>query len=481
LAQIPQNEGYKINQVSKMTFSDLGINENIIRALQDNKISKPTDIQKKAIPHILQKNQDLIAVAQTGTGKTAAFCLPILQSIDPKSPKIQALVLVPTRELGQQVAREFFIFSKYLPRVFAESVYGGAPIDEQIEHLKRATHVVVATPGRLIDLLDRKALSLEDLKFLVLDEADEMLNMGFKAEIDEILKSCKEGITKLLFTATMPKDVRQLIKEYLADDSAEIRINAEELINQKIEHQYLIYRKSMKLDYLKAFLNERTEQRGILFCRTKVAAKRLSKQLAGFVVSADAIHGNLNQESREKVMRGFKNNRISLLIATDIAARGIDVKDLDYIIHYHLPENSGQYTHRSGRTARAGKSGISISLLKNEEMAEIKLLESQLNIKFSALEVVVPPEAEPGAPVTIYMNMGYDQTFDKESLRTFLVEEAGLDMVDVRNVVVEQSRSYFNIPPKYQQQIFLNLRGMKLAHRNLKLTLDEENSKRNIY
>ena len=325
-----------------MTFSDLGINENIIRALQGNKISKPTDIQIQAIPHILQNSKDLVAVAQTGTGKTAAFCLPILQTIDPKLPKIQALILVPTRELGIQVAREFFLFSKFLPRVFAESVYGGAPIDEQIQNLKRATHVVVATPGRLIDLLDRKALNLDDLKYLVLDEADEMINMGFKAEIDEILKSCKKEITKLLFTATMPKDVKQLIKEYLVADTVEIRINEEELVNEKIEHKYLIYPKSRKLDYLKAFLNERTAQRGILFCRTKIAAKRLSKQLAGFAVSADAIHGNLNQESREKVMRGFKKSRINLLIATDIAARGIDVKDLDYIIHYHLPEKAEQ-------------------------------------------------------------------------------------------------------------------------------------------
>ncbi len=464
-----------------MTFSELGIDENIIHALRDNKISVPTDIQNQAIPHILHKGQDLVAVAQTGTGKTAAFCLPILQSIDPKLTKIQALVLVPTRELGQQVAREFFLFSKYLPRVFAESVYGGAPIDDQIQNLKRATHVVVATPGRLIDLLDRKALNLDDLAYLVLDEADEMINMGFKSEIDEILKSCKKEMTRLLFTATMPKDVRQLITEYLGADAVEIRINKEELVNQNIGHQYLVYKKGLKIDYLKAFLTERVDQRGILFCRTKIAAKRLSKQLAGFVVSADAIHGNLNQESREKVMRGFKNGRINLLIATDIAARGIDVKDLDYIIHYHLAEKAEQYTHRSGRTARAGKSGLSVSFVKDDEMSEINTLEKQLNIQFSALQVKIAPELQAGLPITIYMNMGYGQTFDKESLKDFLVEEAGLDRIDIYNVVVEENRSCFNVPPKYEQQIFLNLRGMKLAHRNMKLTLDETNSKRNIY
>ncbi|MBV5343687.1 DEAD/DEAH box helicase, partial [bacterium] len=245
-----------------------------------------------------------MSVAQTGTGKTAAFCLPILQSIDPKSPKIQVLVLVPTRELGQQVAREFFLFSKHIQRVFTECVYGGVPIDEHIQRLKRSTHVVVATPGRLLDLLERKALSLQDLKFLVLDEADEMMNMGFKTDIDRILSSCKNDVTKLLFTATMPADVKDIINDYLRPDAVTIRINATEFINQNIEHNYLIYKQGEKLDYLKAFLSERKEQRGILFCRTKTAAKRISKQLAGFEVTADALHGNLNQEMRDKVMRG---------------------------------------------------------------------------------------------------------------------------------------------------------------------------------
>jgi len=355
-----------------MTFSNLEINDNIIRALEENKISQPTDIQKQAIPHILQSDSDLVAVAQTGTGKTAAFCLPILQTIDPKQGKVQALVLVPTRELGQQVAREFYLFSKYLSRVFAEAVYGGAPIDDQIQRLKRSTHVVVATPGRLLDLLDRDALSLRDLKYLVLDEADEMINMGFKSEIDQILKFCKKDIRKMLFTATMPVDVKQLIKDYLRPDFAEIKINAEEFVNQNIEHRYLIYSPNQKLDYLKAFLSDHQEQRGIVFCRTKLTAKRLAKQLAGFVVTADALHGNLNQESRDKVMRGFKKGRINLLVATDIAARGIDVKDLDYVIHYHLPEKTEQYTHRSGRTARAGRSGVSVCLVETEDLVELK-------------------------------------------------------------------------------------------------------------
>jgi len=464
-----------------MTFDNLGINENIVQALNENRISEPTDIQIQVIPHILQENTDLVAVAQTGTGKTAAFCLPILQSIDYKLPKIQALVLVPTRELGQQVAREFFLFSKHLPRVFAEAVYGGAPIEDQIQRLKRSTHVVVATPGRLLDLLDRKALSLTDLKYLVFDEADEMMNMGFKSEIDNILQSCKKDICTMLFTATMPAEVKQIIQDYLRPDFVEIQVNAEEFVNKKIEHQYLIYKQGEKLDYLKAYLSERKDQRGILFCRTKTAAKRLAKQLAGFEVVADALHGNLNQEMRDKVMRGFKKNRINLLVATDIAARGIDVKDLDYIIHYHLPEKSEHYTHRSGRTARAGKSGISVCMVKTEDLPELKALEADLVIQFTPITIQLLPEVVPNVPVTIYINMGFGQGFTKGNMAEFLVEEAGLNIGDIKNVIVEDNRSYFDVPGKFEKQIFINLKGYKLSHRNLKLTLDGANSKRNIY
>jgi ATP-dependent RNA helicase DeaD len=463
-----------------MTFTDLGINENIIQALVENNITEPTGIQLQVIPHILRHDTDLVGIAQTGTGKTAAFCLPILQTIDSKLPKIQALVLVPTRELGQQVAREFFLFSKHLSRVFAEAVYGGAPIEDQIQKLKRPTHVVVATPGRLIDLLERRALNLDDLKYLILDEADEMMNMGFKTEIDTILTSCKKGITKMLFTATMPDDVKQIIREYLRPDFVEIQINAEEFVNQMIEHHYLIYPREEKLEYLKAFLSERTHQRGIAFCRTKLDAKRLAKQLAGFEVTADALHGNLNQEMRDKVMRGFKNGRINLLVATDIAARGIDVKDLDYIIHYHMPEKSEYYTHRSGRTARAGKSGISVCFVQKDELEDIKTLESELNIQFTPLTIRLKPE-QPSLPVTIYTNIGFSQGFTKGSLRDFLIEEAGLNMDDIQNTVVEDNRSYFDIPRKYEKQLLLNLKGYKLSHRNLKFTQDGDNSKRNIY
>lgn len=464
-----------------MTFSDLGLSENILQSLQEKNILTPTDIQLQVIQHVLNYDTDLVAIAQTGTGKTAAFSLPILQTIDYNLPKIQALVLVPTRELGQQVAREFYVFSKHLPRVFAEAVYGGAPIDDQIQRLKRTTHVVVATPGRLLDLLDRNALNISHLKYVVLDEADEMMNMGFKPEIDNILRSCKKGITNMLFTATMPAEVKQIVSNYLRSDFVEIHINADEFVNQNIEHQYLTYKQDEKLNYLKSYLHEHKNQRGILFCRTKTDAKRLAKQLAGFEVVADALHGNLNQEMRDKVMRGFRKNRINLLVATDIAARGIDINDLDYVIHYQLPEKTEYYTHRSGRTARAGKSGVSVCLIKAEDLHELKSIETKLNIQFVETAVKLLPEPKQDKPITMYMNMGFGQGFTKNSLADFLVEEAGLSLSDIQNVVVQDNRSYFDVPAKFEQQIMINLKGFKLSHRNLKLTLDGERSKRNIY
>jgi ATP-dependent RNA helicase DeaD len=379
-------------------------------------------------------------------------------------------VLVPTRELGQQVAREFFLFSKYLDRVFAESVYGGVPIEDHIEKLKRRTQIVVATPGRLLDLLDRKALDLTHLKFVVIDEADEMIQMGFKSDIDQILSLCNADATKLLFTATLSVEISDIINNFLQKDLFEIRINAEEFVNQKIKHQYIICEPHKKLDFLKTYLGQRPTQRGILFCRTKTDAKRLAKQLAGFVVTADALHGNLNQEMRDKVMRGFSKNRIQLLVATDIAARGIDVKSLDYIIHYTLPENADSYVHRSGRTARAGKSGVSLCLLETDEIQTIKDIEDDLKISFEEVTIQVPNTPENKQWVKLYINLGFGQGFMKNNLPEFFVEEAGLSFSDIKNVVVSDNQSRFENPERLEEQLRLNLKGYKLAHRNVKIT-----------
>ena len=457
-----------------MNFTQLGINDNIILALLENKIENPTDIQIQAIPNILSQTSDLVAVAPTGTGKTAAFCLPLLQLVDPKNTNIQVLVLVPTRELGQQVAREFFLFSKHIPRVFTESIYGGVPIEEQIQKLERKTHIVVATPGRLLDLLDRNAIDLKNLNYVVLDEADEMINMGFKADIDAILSQCNLHATKLLFTATLSADVKRIVDNFLKPNFFDIKIVADEQSNTNIEHQYLDCKSAEKLDYVKAFLSERKEQRGIMFCKTKSDAKRIAKQLAGFEVVAGALHGNLNQEMREKVMRGFAKNRIQLLVATDIAARGIDVKELDYILHFNLPENSESYLHRSGRTARAGKSGISVCFIYLEELSVLKTFESDLDIHFEEIFQKISVQNMQTKLIKIYMNLGIDQGFTKDNVSEFLVEEAGFSYADIKNVNIENNHSSFSIPQYLETQLRLNLKGYKVSHRNVKLSDPEE-------
>lgn len=456
-----------------MNFTQLGINDNIIQALLENKIENPTDIQIQAIPNILSQTSDLVAVAPTGTGKTAAFCLPLLQLVDPKNTNIQVLVLVPTRELGQQVAREFFLFSKHIPRVFTESIYGGVPIEEQIQKLERKTHIVVATPGRLLDLLERNAIDLKNLNYVVLDEADEMINMGFKADIDSILSQCHAHATKLLFTATLSPDVKRIVDNFLKKNYFDIKVVADELANQNIEHQYLICESADKLEYVKAFLSERKDQRGIMFCKTKSDAKRIAKQLAGFDVIAGALHGNLNQEMRDKVMRGFAKNRIQLLVATDIAARGIDVKELDYILHFNLAENSESYLHRSGRTARAGKSGVSVCFIYPEELPFVKTFETDLDIHFDEILQKISTQNKQTKLIKIYMNLGIDQGFTKDNVAEFLVEEAGLSYADIKNVNVEANHSSFSIPEHFEIQLRLNLKGYKVSHRNVKLSEPE--------
>lgn len=362
------------------TFSELGIEDSIIKALHENNIEKPTEIQEKAIPVLLGKETDLIAQAQTGTGKTAAFGLPLLQKVDPGLPQVQALVLSPTRELCQQIAKQLFRFTKYGPKVFTEAVYGGAAIDNQIKAIMRPTQIVVATPGRLVDLLERKALSLEHVKTVVLDEADEMLSMGFKKELDQILDRTKEQRNTWLFSATMPPDIKVIIKTYMAPTAVRIQIDKNNLVNKNIEHAYILSEEKEKLNLLLRFLGRQEENRGLVFCKTKSSAQTLAKQLSSKNYAVGAIQGDLLQKERDKVMRAFKNGSLQILIATDLAARGIDLENLAYVVHYQLPDQLEYYTHRSGRTARAGKKGLSLSIVNKKELQKVKSIESSLGI-----------------------------------------------------------------------------------------------------
>ena len=369
-------------------FEELGISKNYIKGLNELGIITPTEIQNEVIPLLLNSNTDLVGQAQTGTGKTAAFGLPLLHKINPKKPVVQGLILCPTRELGQQIAKQLFKFTKYTEKIFTEAVFGGAHIERQIQALKRPTHIIVATPGRLIDLVDKKAVDLSNVRTVILDEADEMLSMGFKKELNKILKFLSNVDNKWLFSATMPHGIKEIVNNHMKEDAHRVEVSGRNVVNKNIEHQYFICDESEKLQVLLQFLKFQKENRGLVFCKTKVATQKLAKQLIAKNVLADAIHGDLLQKERDKAMRAFKKNRLQLLVATDIAARGIDVEGLSYVVHYQLPDKEEYYTHRSGRTARAGKKGISLCLVTSAELKQIRYFEKALGIGFNKIRGV---------------------------------------------------------------------------------------------
>ena len=363
------------------TFKDLGIQKNFVKGLKEMNIVNPTEIQELAIPMLLNFDTDLVGQAQTGTGKTAAFGLPLLHKVDPSKDKIQGLILAPTRELGQQIAKQLFKFTKYTDKIFTEAVFGGQKIDIQIDKLKRPTHILVATPGRLIDLVSRKAVDLRQVNTIVMDEADEMLSMGFKKELDQILSFMSEVKSKWLFSATLPDEIKRMVNQHLSPDAKRIEVKGN-VVNKNIEHLYLVCDDAEKLNVLLQFLKSEHKNRGLVFCKTKKATQLLAQQLEARNISSGAIHGDLLQKERDKVMRAFKNESIRMLIATDLAARGIDVADLAFVVHYQMPDKEEYYTHRSGRTARAGKEGVSLCIVNSKELKSVKYFEKALGISF---------------------------------------------------------------------------------------------------
>lgn len=366
-------------------FKQLGISPNFIKGLAELNIVEPTEIQREVIPLLLNDSIDLVGQAHTGTGKTAAYGLPLLHRINPKLSSVQALVLCPTRELSQQVKKQLFKFTKYTDKIFCEAVFGGAQIELQIRALSRPTHVLVATPGRLIDLVKRKAIDLSHVRMIVLDEADEMLSMGFKNELDEILSFLASAESKWLFSATIPLEIKRIVDEHLSSNAHRIEISGRNVVNKNISHQFVIADEIDKLAVVLQFLKSRPKERGVVFCKTKLATQKLAKQLIAKNISADGIHGDLKQKERDKVMRGFKNGQLRLLVATDLAARGIDIDSLAFVLHYQLPDKEEYYTHRSGRTARAGKDGLSLAIVSTREMKQLRYFEKKLGIAFSQI------------------------------------------------------------------------------------------------
>ena len=363
-------------------FKELGIADDFVKGLSEMGITVPTSIQKEVIPALIDNDGDLIGQAQTGTGKTAAFGLPLLHKIRPEQNQVQALVLSPTRELGQQISKQLFKFTKYSNKIFSEAVYGGEKIDKQISRLTRPTHVIVATPGRLIDLIQRKAVNLDAVRIVVLDEADEMLSMGFKKELDEILSKLSSVKNKWLFSATMPHGVKEIANKFLSTEAKRIEVSKDNIVNKNIEHQYVVCEEVDKLNIITQFLKTQKGNRGLVFCRTKSATEKLAKQLQAKNFAVDGIQGDMQQKERDKVMRAFKNDTIHTLVATDLAARGIDVPDLAYVVHYQLPDKDEYFTHRSGRTARAGKKGISLVLATTHELRNVRFYEKSLGLVF---------------------------------------------------------------------------------------------------
>lgn len=353
----------------------------MLKSLADLNIAVPTEIQEKTIPVLLTKTDDFVGLAKTGTGKTAAFGLPLLQLIDLEKQHIQAVILVPTRELGHQIFSNMVAFATYLPEVSIAEVCGGIPIKPQIERLSNTTHIVIATPGRLIDLIKRKEIDIKQANYLVLDEADEMVT-SLKEGLDEICAELPKKKRTFLFSATLPGTIKQLVQNYMSKHVIMVSADMETVGNQAIDHEYVVVEPIEKLEVLMHFLTSKEGERGIIFCKTKAAVNKLAKNLAISRFSSGALHGSLSQPIRDRIMGQFREGFIHILVATDLAARGIDVKEISYVVNYHLPDVAELYVHRSGRTARAGAKGYSLTVIQEEEIEKLKEFQEELGIDF---------------------------------------------------------------------------------------------------
>jgi len=369
-----------------MTFKELGIDKRILRAITEMGFEIPMPVQQEAIPFLLQDTRDLVALAHTGTGKTAAYGIPIIQQIDPHSSKTQALVLAPTRELCLQITDDLTRLARHIDNLNIVAIYGGANIFTQIKQVGAGAQIVVATPGRMLDMLKRKKVSVSAINWLVLDEADEMLDMGFKDDLNAILSGTPEQKKVLLFSATMPREIEALARSYMKNPR-EITVGSKNTGAENIQHQYYVVHAKDRYVALKRIADYYPDIYAIIFCRTKIETQEVADSLIKDGYNADALHGDLSQAQRDSVMNRFRTKNLQMLVATDVAARGIDVTNLTHIINYNLPDDIENYTHRSGRTGRAGKSGISIVIINLKESFRIKQIEKQIGKKFEQVKI----------------------------------------------------------------------------------------------
>ncbi len=368
------------------TFQDSALRDDVKRAVAELGFTEPTPVQAQAIPLILNSDRDLVALARTGTGKTAGFGLPVVDGIDEEEKSVQALILCPTRELCLQIAKDLGTFSRFRKGVKVVAVYGGSPIMHQIKDIRAGAQIIVGTPGRTLDLINRKKLKMENLKRVVLDEADEMLNMGFQEELNAILAATPDEKQTLLFSATMPKEAKRISQTYMSDP-AEISVGHSDAGNSNIEHQYFKVRGSDRFALLRLLIELDPDLYAVVFCRTRREVNGVSEDLRYAGHAADALHGDMSQAQRDDVMNRFRRRRINILVATDVAARGLDVQDLTHVINYNLPDAPEVYVHRSGRTGRAGKAGIAMSIVTGREVRQIRAIEKYSKIEFKLQDV----------------------------------------------------------------------------------------------
>ncbi|QZE13081.1 DEAD/DEAH box helicase [Halosquirtibacter laminarini] len=369
-----------------MSFETLGLREELVLGVKELGFEKPTPIQSEAIPLLLEEQSDFVGLAQTGTGKTAAFGLPLLNSIDSTISDTQGVIVCPTRELCLQIEKDLNNFSKKMSWIRVVSVYGGANIALQIRELRKGAHIIVATPGRFVDLINRGKAQLSQVRVAVLDEADEMLNMGFKSELDAILSATPAHRSTWLFSATMPSEVKRISRDYMSNPK-ELSVGAVNETSNNISHEYYPVKERDRYEALKRVIDFQPNIYGVVFCRTRMETQEIADKLMRDGYSADSLHGDLSQAQRDSVMKSFRKKRIQMLVATDVAARGIDVSDLTHVIHYKLPDDPEVYTHRSGRTGRAGKKGTSVAFITSKELRRLQDIQRMVKAKFVEKEI----------------------------------------------------------------------------------------------
>jgi ATP-dependent RNA helicase DeaD len=433
-----------------MEFKEMGLSEELLTAIADIGFVEPTPIQLQAIPHLLTDPSDLIGLASTGTGKTAAFGLPLLNYVDTESKSTQGLIICPTRELCIQISKDLNNYSKNIRGLNVVPVYGGTDISKQIKQIERTAHIIVATPGRLVDLIKRKRVKLSEVDTVILDEADEMLNMGFKEDIDFILGKTPEDKCVWLFSATMPKEVANIAKHYM-DEPFEITIGGRNETNKNIEHHAYTVKERDRYAALKRLIDFNPTIYGLIFCRTRRQTADVADKLMADGYSAEPLHGDLSQAQRDRVMSKFRDKHLQILVATDVAARGIDVDDITHVIHYNLPEDVENYTHRSGRTARAGKKGISIALINTNEGRKTKSIEKIIKTSFE-FKKLPDPQQIIAKQLFKMINEVKEAVVDEDAIKDYMpeimssIEELEKDELVKRFVSVEFNKfvSYYS-------------------------------------